>query len=374
MALPDLANLGLARQSVPRAPMPRPGVVTDETERSSQAPASHRPGLLSTALSMQDDLSALVSTLQRRRDSQGPGVERESVAWVDHILDDRVHEKLPQLIRLLPGMQSAADVLALLRRLFADPSDALAVLRALLADDELKQVHELLNDALERMLAESQGDGTVAQFKGGLNVAVKARLAAQGGGASARQLRHSYREFLASGGDCLGQYAAWIELYGFGRRAQVMDFMEQAVAADMYALDPSGGHLEFGRLLRRVRTLAVVRSADQALLRHCARHRLLPRLQASAEMVVGSFLDILRGLQDWSAMFSGPFAAARVVLNDAERGQWIQSLRRALHVLPDDLWPDEDVREQLQAELETLVAADVNRAILRGLVSFGEKA
>lgn len=366
MALPSLSNLPSVRPAPVRPVVKADDDAADRDGARSLSSPQQRSGVLSTALSMHDDLSALVSSLQRRRDNPGGAETRESAAWVDHILDDGVHHKLAQLRQLLPGMNAGADVLAMLRNLFNDPSDVLAVVRALLADDQLEALHELLNDALDQLLAEQRADGTAAQVQGGLNVAVKARLAAQGGFLDARQLRHSYRDFLANSRDCLGQYARWIALYGFDRRGLIVEFMEQAVATDMYSLDPSGSHLEFGHLLGRVRTLTVVRSTDQMLIQHCTRQGLLLRLQVPAETIVARLLDIVRGLEDWAAMFSGPLAAARVVLTDSERAQWIQSIRRALHALPDALWRDEQARERMRGALEVLVTADVTHGALRG--------
>ncbi|MEG2805976.1 type III secretion system gatekeeper subunit SctW [Stenotrophomonas sp.] len=366
MAMPIPVSSG---PSLPAA-LARPAARAADADAARDEPASttapaRRPGVLSMALNMQDDLSALVASLQRRRDGAAQAARGESAAWIDHVLDDSVHDKLAQLRQALVGVRGVADALALLRGLFPDPSDALAVLRALLADDELEELRELLAASMAALLLEQQAQGTAAAVRGGMNVAVKARLAAQGGLLSARQLRHSYRDFLLSGRDCLGEYARWIALYGFPRRGLVVDFMEQAVGADMYALDPSGAQLDFGHLLRRVRNLAVLRSADELLLQHCVRQRLLQRLQVQADTVITALLAVLRGLEDWSSLFSGPLAAARTVLGPAERSQWIQGLHHAVRALPDDAWPDLDGRDQAIAALDALLAGSVARERLR---------
>ncbi|HDS1581770.1 TPA: type III secretion system gatekeeper subunit SctW [Stenotrophomonas maltophilia] len=338
----------------------------DSDRDTSSSSKSTRPGMLSLALTMQDDLSALVSSLQRRRDNQGQAALRESADWVEHVLDEGAHDKMARLNQLLPGVKGAADLLALLRALFTDPSDALAALRALLADAQWLKLQGLLEEALAQLLDEHEGGGTGAKLRGGLNVAIKARLAARRGGLTAIQLRHSYRDFLAADDDCMEQYDQWIEQYGFAQRGQVMDFMEQAIAADMYALDPSGGQREFGTLLRRIRTLTSVRSVDMLLVEHCTRHRLLQGLQQSAEAVVVALLRVVRGVNEWESMFSGAFAAVRVALDAQQRSQWIQALRRAVHGLPDAAWRDEAERTRMQSSLQALVDADVDRGLLRG--------
>lgn len=320
-----------------------------------------RPGTLGTALLMQDDVGALVASLQRNRNGQRSGGSVDSQAWIDHVLDDEVHAKVTDLRALLEGMRSPVQLLALLRQLFPDPSDMLAVLRSLIADDELQELRELLNQSLEQLLAEQAAQGNAAATRGGLNVAIKARLAARGSELSARALRQSYRDFIGNHQDCVGEYTGWIALYGFERRAQVVDFMEQALGADMYSLDPSASHVEFGRLLRQVRNLAVLRSTDQLLVQEATRDRLLARLSTTAEAVVGGVLDVVRGLQGWAGLFTGPLADARVALSAPERARLVQALRRALGGLPDAVWSDDEARNRAVASLEEVVVESMRR-------------
>jgi type III secretion system protein len=141
----------------------------------------------------------------------------------------------------------------------------------------------------------------------------------------------------------------------------VVDFMEQALGADMYSLDPSASHLEFGRLLRQVRNLAVLRSTDHLLVQEATRDRLLARLSTTAEAVVGGLLDVVRGLQDWAGLFAGPLADARVALSAPERARLVQALRRALGGLPDAVWSDDLARERAAQSLERVVVESMKR-------------
>jgi type III secretion protein W len=333
----------------------------DDSTRDAMAGKPSRQSALHTAMSMQDDLGALVASLQRRRDGQRSVGSGESQAWIDHVLDDEVHHKVTHLRSLLDGMRSPAQVLGLLKQLFADPSDMLAVLRSLLADDELEELRELLRASMESLLAEQAEQGNAAATRGGVNVAVKARLAARGSRFSARALRQSYRDFIGNHQDCVGEYAGWIDLYGFERRAQVVDFMEQALGADMYSLDPSASHLEFGRLLRQVRNLAVLRSTDGLLVQATTRGQLLARLSTTPEAVVMGLLDIVRGLQDWAGLFAGALANTRVALSPKERAALVQALRRAIAGLPDAVWSDDVARDRAAAALELVVAESMKR-------------
>ncbi|MFI8718491.1 type III secretion system gatekeeper subunit SctW [Stenotrophomonas sp. NPDC077464] len=310
---------------------------------------------------MQDDVGALIASLQRRRDRQSSSGTGETQAWIDHVLDEQVDSKMSDLRALLDGLRSPVQLLGLLKQFFPDPSDMLAVLRALLTDEELQELRELLQAALEQLLAEQAAQGNAAAMRGGMNVAVKARLAASGNRFSARALRQSYRDFIGNPRDCVGEYAGWIATFGFDRRAQVVDFMEQALGADMYSLDPSASHLEFGQLLHQVRNLAVLRSADQLLVQEATRDGLLARLSTSAEAMVGGLLDVVRGLQDWAGLFAGPLADMRVALSAPERARVVQALRRAVGGLPDAVWSDELARERTADALEELVVESMKR-------------
>lgn len=360
MALPAI------NRPAPALPvLPARQSATQHTEGNDDArsplPAPRRPGVLATALNMSDDIGALMASLQRRRDQQNAAGAGAPEAWIDHVLDEKVHQKLSGFREQLGGMRSPTQVMSLLKQLFPDPSDVLAVLRALLSDDELDAMRELLEATLDQLLEEQAAQGQGAATRGGANVAVKARLAARSGQLSARALRQSYREFLGNPQDCAGEYIAWIEQYGFDRRAAIVDFMEQAIAADMFSLDPSASLHEFGYLLGQVRKLAVLRSVDQLLVHDIERTGLLARMATEADAVVVGLLDVVRGLQDWKGLFSGPLGAARVALATDQRVRLIQALRRALKDLPDAIWVGPDARESAIQQLETLVVESMKR-------------
>lgn len=332
-------------------------------DNRTQAPAPRRPSASAMAHLLADDLSMLLAAKlsQRRNSQQGGPAAAATEAWIDHVLDEKVHQKLSGFREQLGGMRSPSQVMSLLKQLFPDPSDVLAVLRALLAEDELEAMRELLEATLEQLLEDQAAQGNGAAMRGGANVAVKARLASRNGQLSARALRQSYRDFLGNPQDCAGEYIAWIEQYGFERRAVIVDFMEQAIAADMFSLDPSASLLEFGYLLGQVRKLAVLRSVDQLLVDDIQRTGLLTRMATRADAVVVGLLDVVRGLQDWKGLFTGPLAAARVALATEQRVRLIQALRRALKDLPDAIWVGPEAREVAMQQLETMVVESMKR-------------
>lgn len=366
MALPGIDRAAPVSLPVTPRQVPAQVQVDADSAAATDTGASHarRPGMLATAMNMQDDLSALVATLQRRRDNAASGSSESSTAWVDHVLDEQADDKLARFRQGLVDVRGGAAALQLLRGLFPDPSDALAVLRALMADDELEDVREALADALAQLLEEQQAQGLGAALRGGANVAMKARLASSEGMPGARALRQAYRDFLAAR-DALGQYAAWMALHGLQQRGRVLDFIEQAVTADMLALDPSGSLREFGQLLHKVRQLAMLRSVDHALVRECSRLRLAERGIASSDALVQGIIAVMRGLMPWPELFQTVLPAMRVLLDARERTVLAHALHRAVHGMPDAAWADDTARADVLAELDTLVAASIGQERLR---------
>lgn len=363
MALPTINRPVPVALPLPPRPAPTPAQTDADAPASEQAGSTHarRPGMLATAMNMQDDLGALVATLQRRRDNAAASRGDASAAWIDHVLDEQASHKLAGFRQALQGVRGGAAVLLALKGLFADASDMLAVLRALLGEEEMKAMHAELADALEQLLAEQQALGQGGAMRGGANVAVKARLASRSGMLGARTLRQAYRDFLLAT-DALGQYAAWMALHGPQQRYRVLEFIEQALAVDMFALDPSGTQREFGVLLHRVRQLATLRSVDQVLLRECTRLQLVARgLVACNDTLVQGLIKVVRGLQDWAGLFGTALPAVRTVLTAGERAQLVHALHRAVHALPDAAWADASAREEVLQALAPLLAASTQR-------------
>jgi len=311
-----------------------------------------RKSVLMTALDMSDDLSGLVSSMRRSRTREDGSGDVRGQAWLDHVLDPQGPEKLQQLKQQLChlGTPDLAALRSLLAQAFPDPSDALAVLRAFMADDELIALREELAALSEELSAGSAGRRT----RGGVNVALKARLQAPTLRATPQQLRRSYQDFLA-GDDPLDAYERWIELYGFERRGRIVDFIEQALAADMYALDPSCSRLEFGHLLQRVRQLCSLRSADHLLHRYCWRPQVMSRTGVDQRVLCTALLDMVRHQGSLQHLFRGVFAAARHVMDSTEKTLFAQGIRRFLTALPHGLWADIGLQADVIGEVDVML-------------------
>jgi type III secretion protein W len=335
------------------------GPVSDDRDNDNVRTPAQRKSALGTALEMHDDLSGLVSSMRRSRARDERDSDIHGHGWLDHVLDEDAPEKLVQFRLQLNGLGTPqlATLRTLLLQYFPDTSDAVAILRCLLAENEL---NELLRERLQQ-LHDGLLQGSDAQATcGGLNVALKARLNSPRLRASARQLRRSYRDFLA-GQEPLDSYELWIDLYGFDRRAMVVDFIEQALASDMYALDPSCSRVEFGELLSTVRQLTTLRSADQLLFKHCWHPQLMTALGVDRPQLLAALLAVVRDGGGLPALFSSVFAAARYTLSDTDKAVFAQGMWRFLKALPHGLWAEVDLQLGALTEVEQLL----DRAIVQ---------
>lgn len=318
----------------------------------------HQPGVLQQALAMSDDLAGLVSSMRRNRargaDEGSPVVQ----AWHEHVLDPKGPEKLAALRLQLHQLPSVdlATLRGLLGALFIDPSDVVAVLRTLRSGAELEELAEIL-DAQEQELMD--GDPVRSMVvRAGLNVALKARLHAGRLAASPAQLRQSYREFLG-GGEPLDCYEEWISLYGFERRSRVVDFIEHAMAADMYALDPSCSRIEFGQLLQRVRQLTTIRSADHLLLACCWDAVMMQRIGVTQPALLAALLALIRQGGGLRKLFDSVFQQVTYVLHTTDKVRFAQNMRRFLKAVPHGLWQTVEQHQDAQEEVEGLLSAAI---------------
>ncbi|QNR97302.1 type III secretion system gatekeeper subunit SctW [Stenotrophomonas sp. 169] len=343
-----------ARQLPVAAPMieEEPASSTTAARRSDlrQASALHQ------ALAMNDDLAGLVSSMRRNRTRDAEEAPAHAQAWLDHVLDPEGPEKLAALrlqVRQLASVDVAA-LRALLMKLFADPSDAVAALRTLRSSQELEDLAQVLAELEQELLGGRDAQGRAV--RAGLNVALKARLHAKPLAATPVQLRQTYREFLAYG-EPLDSYEEWIALYGFERRSRVVDFIEHAMAADMYALDPSCSRVEFGQLLQRVRQITTLRSADHLLLACCWDAAMMPRIGVTQPDLLIALFGMIRNGGGLQPMFDAVFVQVAGVLDTEEKVRLAQGLRRFLKSVPHGLWyaPDQQVRAL--DEVEDLLSA-----------------
>lgn len=348
-------DTSMARSLAPRqAPQRVQDTPVEQEDAAGTRPQALRKTALHQAFDISDDLSALRSSLRRTRAAESEGAEAADIAWMDHVLEPKGPEKLAALRQQLQqmGSRDQAAMRALLVALFPDPSDAVAVLRVLLAEAELEEIRASLTALHDELLNQPGQAGK--HVRAGLNVALKARLHSRQLNATPAQLRHSYREFLGEG-EPLDSYETWIALYGFERRSRVVDFIERALAADMYALDPTCSMIEFGALLQRVRQLTTLRSADHLLFTYCWRAEVFRRIGLDQPAFLLAVLTMLRRGRDFRTLVDTLFADARYTLASTDKSRLLQDVRRFLKAMPHALWADIGAQAAVLDEMDALL-------------------
>lgn len=331
--------------------MPRTAPIEPDAETTSQ-PMLLRKSVLLQMLDSHDDLAAgLASSLGRSRGRSGSDEVRGS-AWLEQMLEPEGPKKMVQLRQQLTantGLGLAA-LRALLQASFADPSDQLVALRLLLGDADLDELHEDLALLEEELLHGPAGSAARAGF----NVALKARRHATQLRTTPWMLRRSYRDFLETA-DIIETYGLWIEQYGHAARSSVVDFIDCALAADMYALDPGCNRLEFGQLLQRLRQLTTLRSADALLLKHCWNAATLGRCGIDAASLTRALLSAVGRSDGLQHLFEGVLAGVSLGLDATAKVRFMQGVRGFLRAIPHGLWPDLPSQVQLLDEVEAVL-------------------
>lgn len=337
----------------PVLPVQRTSATAPREEGRARVP-SKSSGSMHQQLSMSDDLSALVATLARRRADGRGSPDPDASAWADRVLEDDAPGRFAQLRVVVAGLVSPEDIRAALLGSFPDPSDAVLVLRMLA--DELG-VEDGRRDLLLR-LADALLEESPRNIRAGINAAAESRAFARRSRRRrprlARELRQTYRHFLASDVHATFHYEEWFTDYGFDDRHLVLDFLENAVGADMYSLDPSCSRLEFGNVLRRVRELCTLRSADGILLQQAWDPEIMPGLQVEKETLLRSLFKVVRNGGSMRPLFDGAFAHARLVLDNNSKGRLVRRVTGALRALPRELWENEEYLIEAIAGLDQL--------------------
>jgi type III secretion system YopN/LcrE/InvE/MxiC family regulator len=351
----------------PQIALPATPVVASSTAVGQQLSGAHshaRMNVLHTAISMNDDMSALVSTSRSRRGEEARS-STSATAWVDRVLDSKAGSKLAELkTTLLAGHASAGAVRSLLQALFSDPSDMVAVLRALIDDEDLESLQETLEQTLHELMAEQGAQGNLRSVKAGLNAAIAARLAAHNSALLAADLRDCYRDFLGGGLDPISQYEVWIEVFGFTHRHSVVEFIAGALSADIYSLDPSCSAIEFGQMLASVGQLRLLKAADAVIAKECWQPALMARLGVELPTLTREMLTVIRQGGGWAQLFDGCLAPVRVACSPGEISSLAQRFQRALRSFPINLWPEPGHLIQAQEELGALVVQALQRECL----------
>jgi type III secretion protein W len=297
---------------------------------------------------MADDMASVATQFRNRREFEKKGAVPDEN--FDRVLEEDVYPKGQKLTAVTAAQNvSLENMMLQARSLFPDDSDLFLVLKELLRRKQLSQIQR---NTLTAMLNTVTREADPRALKAGVNCALKARIFGASLGLKAIRLRQTYRRFLESDRTPLEEYEDWIACYGYQVRHVVSDFIQESLATDIRAEDPSCSLMEFGNLLVYMRKLQMLRTADREFVMALLKRKLFP-------LNMGCRSDVDQEEKDWLFLLFGliredihPEDLLRDALEQCNfkthmaRSVWINAVRAAYKRLPSELFSEKlDQRE-----------------------------
>jgi len=292
-----------------------------------------------------EEMAQLRSMFATRRDFEKKRGELEEN--FDQVLESDVSEKVEKIVSQIDvGNLSVDELLQYAAGLFPDESDLVLVLSELVRQNKAKEIEDpVLQGALEEAIRRADP----RRLKAGINVALKSRLFSARMAATPAALRQCYRQFLENLDLAVSLYQGWISDFGADRRAQVVDFIESALFADMHAHDPSCTRAEFGAVLAALRQLRMLRSSDE---------RFVLSLKAAwgldDSMSVLVLLTVLQNPYDVRDILYRILGDGLRLASPRNRSIVVQALLSGFKWIPGELFVLDDAREHVLSEISSM--------------------
>lgn len=323
--------------------------------------ADDAPTLLNTRhasiIDAEEGLAAVLSQVQHRQ--AGRRIERSTrkeTTQRQTAMDPKAAVALSQLRSALrTGALTFGAALEKLCALFPDPEELALVLAGLRDDADLDTK---VQAEVHRALAELMQEHGQARLTAGLNTRhVVAEFAAMMN-VTPQALRSAYRVLAGASSDESVTYRYLIDTFGFARRGLALDFLEQALAADIAADTPTHPPEEFQPLLALLFQLRLLRSADAVLLSTAGfRRRRAPHQDDSYEpdlfdeALVDLLLATLSDIQSAAKQFKHCLLRWLSFSRGRSVSEWAGRVLRAIAEVPTELFPDMVYRQALLTRL-----------------------
>lgn len=299
-----------------------------------------------------DEMSAAMAQFRHRRDYEKKSSSTGETSF-ERVLDEDIESKFDKLVKILRGPESANidSLLRHARSLFPDESDLVLVLRETLRRRDLDEV---VRQRLKTLLAKAENEANPKRLKAGINVALKARLFGKTLMMSPALMRESYRGFLENDESEVEIYQGWVATYGVEKRHVVINFMEDALLADIDSVDPSCNHMEFGYLLGRISQIKLIRSSDALFIQGVLSNKVVreTHYQESAWLLL--FFGMLQQPNALSDLLSQLLGDYFIIAKKKERSLLLQIIYRYSKKLPQEIFFSAEDREALLASFEIL--------------------
>lgn len=251
-------------------------LVDDLARMQDNAEVKSNYSTTSVALSMADDLSALLSSMlqNKRTDRSGPASVETEQKYA-RVLE----EKKPENVKRILGYARDANMtprqlLFIVSQMYNDPTDVALLLQAFIQkkkmatgskeEDELVDVSlTLLEETYDLLLSGPKKK----EAKSGLNIQQQTDAYAPLLNLDPGTMRNLYRDFISQDIEPIDIYKLVIERSGIEKRHLALEYIVKSLHCDINSHDPSCSYQEFGSLLDTSFILSVIKSADIAFMR-----------------------------------------------------------------------------------------------------------
>ncbi len=353
MALNPITGAPSALEIMKRSTPSTPAEVQQQPVEETGTQANE----LNQAQEFADDMSQAAAQFGRVRDLNRK--RSESSENRDRILDDDVDTKLDQIFAVIDTNKgSKQQFYQFLRSLFPDPSDLLLVLLELLRSKKIRKAQRKL---LEDLIDELEDADNSALMRAGINVALKARVFSKSIAKDPKALRSLYREFIMFEGPSIYIYGDWIDDYDEKQREQLLDFMLQALVADMQSLAPSAiNNTEFGPLLEKLGEVRILYSIEETFINKLMK-LVISRVKPS---IKNDFLHVLvDGVTEPENIKEKLYQLLTVYSNLtlSMRAALIQTMNYAFKALPTGIFISPEMRDELLENLTDIMTDIYNQ-------------
>lgn len=307
-----------------------------------------------------EEVASLVTIFRQRREWEKKSTISNETSF-DQILDEGDTLNKIEQFYIIAKADVSSDMrkfFAQLSKFFPDESDMFLVLKQLL---KRKSISKILRARIEAAIIHLEETVDPKILKGGINVALKARLFSASLDVKPPIIRVIYRQFLEDENEPLDIYYKWVSQFGFDKRLIVLEFIQSALITDMMSLDPSCTKIEFGNLLSKIKQLNELYSTENMLFKILSTNNSLMELNNTPLSWFVFFYYLIRSpetIEDEMMMLSN---SQIKFFTHKQRGEILQTIYQLVMNIPIRLFDSTEYRELLRDRLLTLTTISFKR-------------
>lgn len=324
------------------------------------------------ALSMADDLSALLSSmLQNRRTDRTTASSSEKEKGYAKVLEEKRPESITKIISYAKdAFMTPKQLLFIMTQMYSDPSDVALLLQAFIqkkkkatgnnAEDELNEVSLALFEETYELLLSGPEKRNV---KSGVNIQQQTSAYGSILNLNAKVMRDLYRDFIAQDLEPIDIYKMLIEKASAEKRHVALEFVIKSLHCDINSHDPSCSFHEFGALLDTSFILNVIKSADILFMRGMKKIGVLDATwDKSKHKVLEYFIALLSNPEECGHLTTDFIKACLKYHSSEDKINFLHTVQNLVRSLPLFLYSSEVqdcavIKKSVELELSTIMSS-----------------